>query len=61
MSRHDLTDFEWSGCNHVECFFNKLKHVRRIATRYDRLGTTFLAMVKLASLRIRSRAYEATT
>ncbi len=32
--------------NHVERFFNKLKQFRRIATRYDKLGTTFFAFIK---------------
>jgi transposase len=34
----------------IECFFNKLKHFRRIATRYDKLATSFLAFVYLASI-----------
>ena len=46
--------------NQVERFFNKLRYFRRIATRYDKLGATFLAMVKLASIRLRLRAYEPT-
>jgi transposase len=29
----------------VECFFNKLKQYRRIATRYEKLGSTYLSMV----------------
>lgn len=37
---------------HVERFFNKLKQLRRIATRYDKLGATFFAFVQLASVRI---------
>ena len=44
--------------NKVERFFSKLKHFRRIATRYDKLAENFLAMVKLASLRLWLRAYE---
>ena len=35
--------------NLVERFFNKLKHFRAIATRYDKLATNFLAGVHLAS------------
>ena len=35
--------------NLVERFFNKLKHFRAIATRYDKLATNFLAAVQLAS------------
>ncbi|MCY9564490.1 IS5/IS1182 family transposase, partial [Paenibacillus larvae] len=33
----------------VECLFNKLKHNRRLATRYDKLSCTFVAFLKLAS------------
>ena len=46
--------------NLVEHFFSKLKHFRRIATRYDKLADNFLAMVKLASMRLWLRAYEST-
>ena len=46
--------------NEVERFFSKLKHFRRIATRYDKLADNFLAMVKLASTRLWLRAYEST-
>jgi ammonia channel protein AmtB len=47
--------------NLVERFFSKLKHFRRIATRYDKLAGNFLAMVQLASIRLWLRAYESTT
>jgi transposase len=33
----------------VERFFNKLKQFRRIATRYDKLGRTFLAFIHLVA------------
>ncbi len=46
--------------NHVERFFNKLKYFRRIATGYEKLGTTFLSMVKLAAIRICLRFNEST-
>jgi transposase len=32
----------------VECFFAKIKHFRRIATRYEKTAANFLAMVHLA-------------
>ena len=38
--------------NLVERFFNKLKHFRAIATRYEKHDANFLALVKLASARI---------
>jgi len=46
--------------NLIERFFNKLKYDRRIATRYDKLGSTFLAMTKLACIRLRLRHCEST-
>jgi len=47
--------------NLVERFFCKLKHFRRIATRYDKLARNFLAAVALASARLWVRFYESTT
>ena len=38
--------------NRVERFFNKLKQFRRIATRYEKLAANYLAMIKLATIRI---------
>ena len=32
----------------VECCFNKLKHFRRFATRFDRRAAHFLAFIQLA-------------
>jgi transposase len=47
--------------NLIERFFCKLKHFRRIATRFDKLARNFLAAVALASIRIWVRTYESTT
>lgn len=47
--------------NLVERFFNKLKHFRRVATRFDKLARNFLAAVALASVRLWIRTYESTT
>jgi transposase len=33
----------------VERFFNKLKQFRRIATRYEKLRHTFLALIHLVA------------
>ena len=35
--------------NLIERFFNKIKHFRAIATRYDKLARNFLAAVRLVS------------
>ena len=44
--------------NLVERFFNKLKHFRAVATRYDKRADNYLASVKLASIRIWMRHNE---
>jgi len=36
----------------VECFFQKIKWFRRVATRYDKRDDTFLSFVYLASIMI---------
>jgi transposase len=36
----------------AECFFNKLKHFRRVATRYDKLISRFKSFVFLACVMI---------
>ena len=46
--------------NLIERYFSKLKHFRRVATRYDKLAANFLAMIQLASMRLWLRAYEFT-
>ena len=46
--------------NLVERFFNRIKQFRRIATRYEKLGATFLAFVQLAAVRISMRSIEST-
>jgi len=38
--------------NIIERFFNKLKHFRRVATRYDKLLANFMGFVKLAAIAI---------
>lgn len=41
----------------VECFFNKIKAFRRVATRYDKLASSFLAFVHIASIWLLSKLY----
>ena len=45
----------------VERYFNKIKHCRRVATRYDKLATNSLAFVQLASIRLWLRVNESTS
>jgi transposase len=44
--------------NLVERFFNRLKHFRGVATRYDKRADNYLAGIKLASARIWMRFNE---
>ena len=44
--------------NRIERFFSKLKQYRAIAARYEKRDANFLAIIKLAATRIRSRVYE---
>ena len=61
VRRSAFSPFLYRYRNLIERFFNKIKYYRRIATRYDKLGSTFLAMTKLACIRLRLRHYESTT
>jgi transposase len=36
--------------NLVERFFNKIKHFRRVAMRYDKTASAFLAFIHVASI-----------
>ena len=47
--------------NLVERFFNKLKHFRAIATRFEKHPENYLALVKLAAVRIWLRVYESVS
>jgi transposase len=53
-----FSSFLYRYRNLVERFFNKLKHFRAIATRYDKRADNYLAGVKLASARIWMRFNE---
>jgi transposase len=46
--RHDRQRYKLR--NVVERFINRLKHCRRVATRYDKLAATFLGFVHFASI-----------
>lgn len=48
-------------CNPVERFFNKLKHVRKIATRYETSARDYLAGVLIVCSRLWVRHYESAS
>ena len=47
-----FSTFLYKERNRIERFFNRIKHFRAVATRYDKLAENYLAGVKLASARI---------
>lgn len=52
VKRLAFSPFLYRYRNLVERFFNKLKHFRAIATRFEKHDSNYLAAVKLASARI---------
>lgn len=56
-----LSPYLYRQRNLVERFFNRIKHCRRIATRYDQRAANYLAFVKLAAIRLWLSVYESTT
>lgn len=52
-NRKELRDYDhelYKERNLVERYFQKLKHYRRIATRYERLGRNYFSMLLLVSI-----------
>lgn len=52
VKRLAFSAFLYRYRNLVERFFNKLKHFRAVATRYDKSDANYLAAVKLAATKI---------
>lgn len=59
--RPAFSPFLYRFRNLVERFFNKLKHFRAVATRFEKHPENYLALVKLAAVRIRLRSYESVS
>ena len=51
-SARPFSRFLYRYRNLVERFFNKLKHFRAVATRFEKHDANYLALVKLAATRI---------
>ena len=47
--QREIDENLYADRNKVERFFNRLKHYRRIATRYEKTARNYLSMVYLAS------------
>ena len=47
--------------NLIERFFNKLKHFRKVATRYEKTTRNYLAAILMASSRLWIRHYESAS
>lgn len=58
--RHCFSKTLYKERNRVERLFNRIKHFRRVATRFEKLARSYLAMIKLASIRLWIRAQEPT-
>ena len=56
--RHCFSKVLYKQRNHVERFFNRIKHFRRVATRFEKHAANYLAMIKLAAIRIWLRVNE---
>lgn len=61
VKTYSFSKWVYRQCNAIERFFNKLKHFRAIATRYDKRDDNFLASIQLASIRIWLRTYESVS
>ncbi len=61
LDKPAFSPFLYRYRNLVERFFNKLKHFRAVATRYEKQAANYLALIKLAAARIWMRAYESVS
>ena len=57
---HAFSRLLYRMLNRVARLFNKLKQFRPIATRYETLDANYIAMIEIATIRIRLRANEST-
>jgi transposase len=48
--KHPLDEHLYAQRHLVECCFSKLKHFRRVATRFEKTARNYLAVVTLAAI-----------
>ncbi|MGH6891728.1 MAG: hypothetical protein ACREEP_05680 [Dongiaceae bacterium] len=53
-----LSPYLYRARNPVERFFNNITQCRRAPARHDKLAANYLAVIRLACIRIWLRAYE---
>jgi transposase len=56
----DLDRERYRLCNIIERTIGKLIQSRSIATRFEKLATSFLAMIKLAFVQLYLRAFDSS-
>jgi len=49
-AKHPIDEHLYKARHLIECCFSKLKHFRRIATRYDKTVQNFLSMIAVAAI-----------
>lgn len=57
-SQHPAALMDWSAYrtrNVIERLVGRLKHFRRVATRYEKLAANYLGMVEIAAIRLMLR------
>ena len=59
--RHCFSKTLYKERKQVERFFNRTKHLRRVTTRFEKHAANYLAMIKLAAIRIWLRFNESMT
>ncbi|MCI0755340.1 hypothetical protein [Teichococcus vastitatis] len=48
----DVAHFVYALRSRIECFINRLKNNRRVATRYDQTANSFFGFAALSSIRL---------
>lgn len=58
--RHSVSCPLYALRSRIECFINRIKNSRRVATRYDQTADSFLGFAALSSIRLWIRFVHAT-